>query len=189
MSELLQFNCKPQQLLLTLVLEHYRTTTEEYGSLDLRTLFKEAFGVLQLELEVVLIGVGPETNLLDYDLGRIGFHFLGLLLLLIKILLVIKYLADRRICIRADFNQIKLQFISQLQGLGYRIYSRLRDILSHKPHLLGSNLLIDVEFVLTLLLSLARVRSATARFEARRLRFVRSCYGLVLLIFKFVSNG
>ena len=63
--------------------------------------------MLELELEVVLVGVRPEADLLDDNLGGVLLHLLGLLPLLVEVFLVVKDLADRRICLRAYLYKIE----------------------------------------------------------------------------------
>ena len=170
-----KFNRKPQQLFLSLVLEHDGPSAEEYGRLDLGTFLKELLRMLEFELEVMLVGIRTETDLLDDNLRGIGFHFLCLLLLLIEVLLVIEDPAHRRIGLCADLHQVKFELVRHLQRLCNGIYTGFRDILPDQAHLLSSNLLVYVELILVVLLRLTRIRSATARFEARRPGFVRSC--------------
>ena len=160
-AEFLELDCETQKLLLALVLEHYRTAAEEYRRLDLRTLLEELLSVLQLELEVVFVGVGAETDLLHDDLGGVGFHLLGLLLLLIQILLVVEYLAHRRIGLVADQNQIELKLIREGQSLGKGIYPLLGDVISHQANLGCGYLLVDKCLILIALLLESRVGLAS----------------------------
>lgn len=129
--------------------------------------------MLQLELEVVLIGIRPEAYLLYHHLGGVGLHLLRLLLALIEVLLVIENLTYRRIGLGTDLYQIKLKLVSKLKSLRYRIDTRFWDIVSDETDLMRSNLLINVELILVALLRQTRIRPAAAGFEARRLRFVR----------------
>lgn len=173
MTEVLKLHRETQQLLLSLVLEHDRASTEENGGLDLGALFEESSGMLELELEVVLISVRPEADLLDHYLRGVGLHLLGLLLALIEVLLIIENLTYRRIGLCAYLHQVEFELISNLKRLRNRIDARLRNIVSNETYLMRSDLLVYVEFVLVALLSLTRIRTASAGFEARRLRFVR----------------
>lgn len=129
--------------------------------------------MLELELEVVLISVRPEADLLDHYLRGVGLHLLGLLLALIEVLLIIENLTYRRIGLCAYLHQVEFELISNLKRLRNRIDAWLRDIVSNETYLMRSDLLVYVEFVLVALLSLTRIRTASAGFEARRLRFVR----------------
>ena len=172
-AEFFKLYRKPEELLLALVLEHNGTSPEEDGRLYLGAFLEEFLGVLELELEIVLIGVRAEAYFLYNHLGGVGFHLLRLLLALIEELLVVEYLTNWRIGLGTYLYQVELELICQFQCLCYRIYARLRDILPYQADLLGSDLLVYVQLVLIALLRLTRVRSATGRLEARRLRFVR----------------
>ena len=172
-AEFFKLYRKPEELLLALVLEHNGTSPEEDGRLYLGAFLEEFPGVLELELEIVLVGIRTEADFLDHHLGGVGFHLLRLLLALVEELFVIEYLTNWRIGLGADFHQIQLELVCQLQCFRNRVYARFRNIFPNQTHLLGSNLLVYVQLVLIALLRLTRVRSATGRLEARRLRFVR----------------
>jgi len=182
-AEFFQFHSEPEELLLALILEHNGASAEEYRRLDLGSFLKELLSMLEFELEVVLVGVGPETDFLYDHLGSVGLHLLGLLALLIKVLLIVQNLADRGIGLGADLHKVEFKLIGHLQGSGDGIHSRLKDILTNQSDLLGRYLLVDVEFVLVMLLSLTGIRLARTRLEARRLRFVRYSDSKVLLLF------
>ena len=150
-SELLEFNGEPQKLLFSLVGEHDGTSAEEYGRLDLRPFLKEFPGMLQLELEVMLVGVRPEADLLDDHLGSVLFHLLGLLPLLVQILLVIHNLAYRRVCLGADFHQVQFHLLCDGQGLAKRIDTLLGDVVPDQTNLRGGNVTVDLQGVFVLL--------------------------------------
>ena len=150
-SELLEFHGEPQKLLLSLVGEHDGAAAEEDSRLDLGTFLQELLRMLEFELEVMLISVGTEADLLDCDLGSILLHLLGLLPLLVEVLLVVEDLADRRISLGADLNQVKLHLVGHLQGLGDRIDARLGNVVTDKTDLRSKYLLIYVQFILRFL--------------------------------------
>ena len=149
-SVLLEFDCKTKEKFFSLVGELNRTSPEENRSLDLGTLTKELLGMLELELEVVLISVRTEADFLYHNLGGILLHLLGLLLLLVKILLVIKYLAHRRVCLGSNLDQVEFHLVSHLHSCGNRIDARLRNVVTYETHLWCPYLLIDVQFILVL---------------------------------------
>ena len=134
---------KTQELLLSLVLEHYRPAPEKDRGLDLGTFLKELPCMGELELEVVLIGVGTETDLLDNNLGSIGLHLLRLLLLLIDVLLVVKDLAYGGIRLSADLHQIKPLFISHRLCCRELIDTGILDVVSYKADLGCPDFIID----------------------------------------------
>ena len=149
-SELLKLDGETEKKFLSLVGELNRTASEEYRRLDLGTLPEELLGVLELELEVMLIGVRTEADFLYHNLGGILLHLLGLLLLLVKILLVIKYLAHRRVCLGSNLDQVEFHLVSHLHSCGNRIDARLRNVVTYETHLGCPDLLIDVQFILVL---------------------------------------
>ncbi len=115
-SVLLEFHCKAEKKLLALVGIDDGASSEEYRGLDLGAFLKKFARVLELELEIMLVGVWPETDFLDDYLGGVGLHFLCLLLLLVEELLIVDDLAYRRISLSTDLNQIQTEFISHLHG-------------------------------------------------------------------------
>ena len=117
-SELLKLNGETEKKLLSLIGELDRAASEEYRRFDLRAFRKELFRMLQLELEVMFVGVRTETYLLNNYLGGVLLHLLGFLPLLIEILLVIQNLTYRRISLVAYLNKIQFKFVSQLYGIG-----------------------------------------------------------------------
>lgn len=149
-SELFELDRETQQQFLPLVGEHDGTASEKYGSLHLRALGEELLRMLELELEIVFVRVRAEPDFLDDYLGSILLHLLGFLLLLVEILLVIKYFTYRRVCLSADLNKIKVHPVSHLHGRRKGIYAGFGDVVSYKANLRSCNLLIDVEFILTL---------------------------------------
>ena len=128
--------------------------------------------MLELELKVVFVRIGAETDFLDHNLGRVGFHLLGALALLIEILLVIQNLAHRRVCLGADIYQVQLQFLGQGQGFAEGVDSLLVDVVSYQANLRGGNFTVNPKGVFVLLVSLSLLGLL---FEARRSRFKRRC--------------
>ena len=174
-SEIFELDGEAQQLLFALVLEHDRTSAEKDRGFPLGALLKEPLRVLELELEVMLVGIGTEPDLLDDNLRRVGLHLLRFLLLLIEILLIVQDLAYGRIGFGTDFDQVEFELLSQGTSLGNGIDALFRDVLPDKTYLRSGNLPIDVQFVFTLLRSRGEGRFLSFRFEARRLRSVRRC--------------
>lgn len=140
---LFEFNRKTKELLFSLVLEHDRPAPEKDSGFHLGSLLQESPCVGELELEIVFIGVGTETDLLDNHLGSIGLHLLRLLLLLIDVLLVVKDLAHGGICLGADLHQIKTLFISHRLRSRERIDAGILDVVSYKANLGCPDFIID----------------------------------------------
>ena len=140
---LLKFQSETKEKLLSLLRVYDGTPFEEYRRLDLRTLLEELLRMLELELEVVLVRVRPKPYFFYDHLCRIGVHLLGLFLLLIEIFLVVNNLTYRRIRLRAYLHQVKFELIREFECLGYRINSRLWDVVPNEPNLRYSDLVID----------------------------------------------
>ena len=167
-----QFHGKAKQLLLSLLGKLDGASAEEDGGFHLGSFLQELLRVLELELEVVFVRVGAETDFLDHNLGRVGFHLLGALALLIEVLLVIQNLANGRFCLCADFHQIQLQFLGQGQGFAEGVDSLLGDVISYQANLRGGNFTVNPKGVFVLLVSLSLLGLL---FETRRSRFKRRC--------------
>ncbi len=112
--------------------------------------------MFELEVVVVVVGLRSETDFFHNYLGRLGFDFLGLLLLLVKILLIVEYLAYRRVGVGRNLYEVKLQLVGHVAGFLNGVYAG-GDIFAYKAHLAGTYVLIDV---VGRLLLLARVASA-----------------------------
>ena len=68
--------------------------------------------MVQLELEVVVIGLGSESDFLDDDLGGLGLLVFQTFLLIENELLVVHRLADWRVGIRLDFDKVNTEFVN-----------------------------------------------------------------------------
>ena len=89
--------CEFEQLRLALFLVEDGATLEEDVDLDLVALLEEADGVVEFELEVVVVGLGAEADFLDDHLARLGLHLLLFFLLFVVELLIVDDFADRRL--------------------------------------------------------------------------------------------
>lgn len=105
-----------EQHYLTLFLIHNRASLEQNVHLHLGAVLQEALGVVEFEIEIVLVGLRAEADFLDHDLGRLGFQFLLLPFLFVKKLLVVDNTAYRRVGVRRNLHQIQLPRLRHLQG-------------------------------------------------------------------------
>ena len=147
---LLQLDRKAKQKLFSLVGIKDGAPFEKYRGLNLGTFLKELHGMLQFELEIMLVRIRAEAYFLDDYLGRIGLHLLRLLLLLIEIFLIVNNLAYRRVCLCTYLYQIKSEFVSHLHGLRNRIDSLLLNIVAYETNSWSRNLFVDSQSVLVL---------------------------------------
>ena len=180
-SEFFQLHGEPQELLLALLGELDGAAAEKDGGFYLGPFLQELLGVLELELEVVLVRVGAEADLLDDYLGGIGFHLFGTLALLVQILLIVQDLANGRIRLGADFHQVQLQLFGQGEGLDKGVNALLGDVLPYQAHLGGRDFTVDAKGVFVLF----RSRLNPCGFlGTRRSRFERRCDSLAPLKIK-----
>ena len=110
-----------------------------------------------LELEVVLVGLGSEADFLDDDLGGLGFLLLEAFLLVEDELLVVHRLADGRVGIGLNLDEVDTQFFYDSQRFAQRVDVGFHS-LTHQTHHRGFDFFIDamVESVLVLVRSLTR---------------------------------
>src|SRR3546814_7728449 len=80
-------------------------------------LFQELAHLAQLDLVVAFIGDRAELDLLDLDLLGLLLGLVGLLLLVEPELAEVHDLADRRIGVGLDLDQVEPGLFGQLQGL------------------------------------------------------------------------
>ena len=69
--------------------ENDLAAAEKDISFHLIPVLEEILGMLQLEIVIVVIGIGAETNLFDHNLHSFGFQLLGFFLLLVKELRIV----------------------------------------------------------------------------------------------------
>ena len=133
-SEVLEVVCESQQQHLALFLEQDGTAFEEHICLHLGTFLKEALCMLELEVIVVVVGLGSESYFLHHHFGSLGFDFLGFLLLLVKIFLVVEYLTNRWIGLCGNLHQIEFEVDGHAAGVLNGIYTG-GEVVAHQTHL------------------------------------------------------
>lgn len=97
------------------ILMGYFTPTKDKGYLGLVTLFKKASYMLDLEIQIMVIGLGSDLYLFDLYLN---LFFLGLLLFFILLILelaIVHDSANRRVGGGGHLNQIQLTGFRRLQ--------------------------------------------------------------------------
>ena len=90
---------------------------EPQGHLDLVTGIDEFADILHLHLVVMLINIGTELDFLDVDNLLLFAGFIGTFLGFVFEFAVIQDLADGRVNIRLNFNQIETDLISTANGI------------------------------------------------------------------------
>ena len=119
------------------------STSEHHRHFRLVPFFQESLGVPRLELEIVILGLGPKLDLLDQNDRLLLLGLARLLALLVSILPIIHDPADGRLGLRRHLNQIEPEALGGLEGLLNRQDSELFSIRIDDPHLFDSNTLVD----------------------------------------------
>ena len=87
---------KTQQEHFALFLKEDASSAEENIGFDLVSLGEEAFGMFELEVVVVIVGLGSESDFLDVDFDLLCLELFLSFFLLIEELGVVYHTADRR---------------------------------------------------------------------------------------------
>src|SRR5690606_24838363 len=127
----------PAQLLVA-----HLAATEADVHLDLVAFLQEAAHVAQLDLVVALVGHRAELHFLDLDLAGLLLGLVGLLLHFELELAEVHDLADRRIRVRLDLDQVKAFLFGKAQGLVARQDADHLAIGSDHAHARDSDLLV-----------------------------------------------
>lgn len=120
---------------------------EVYISLHLVAFLEELHGMFYLEVEVVLVGVGSETDLLHHRFRGLGLRLFFFLLLLIEELLVIYDPANGWVCRWYDLHKIQLPFFGKPPGV-FKGVNIGCDVFSDEPDTWCRYIFIDVVLVL-----------------------------------------
>jgi len=101
---------------VALVSVQHLSTAEEHCKLHLVAFSQKFAGVIELDIQVVLVGFGPEPDFLQCSGVLMGLFttIATLAFLLIQPLAVIHYPADRRLAVGSDLDKIQ----AGLPGLG-----------------------------------------------------------------------
>ena len=91
-----------------LVLVQNLASAEEHCELDLVAFFQKFTGVIELNRQVVLVGLRPESDFLQRPGVVLAFfmRFTGLALLLIQPLAIIHYPTNRRVALWCNFHKV-----------------------------------------------------------------------------------
>ena len=105
----------------------------------------------EFEFVVMVIGLRPETNLLDNHLRSIGLSFLGFLLELVAVFLVVQHLTYRGDGRRTDFYQVQFLLLGDAHGILDGIDAHF-DVITHQTDFLhATNLFVDAMLVLSVI--------------------------------------
>ncbi len=157
-----------------MLFEENRAAFEEYVGFYFRAFLKEADGMLELEVVVVVVGLRPETDFFYDYLGCFGFDFLGFLLLLIEIFLIVKDFAYRGLCVWRYFHEVEVELVGNAACLLNGIYAG-GDVVAYKTHFACTYVLV---YVVGRLLLLAWV-TASGLLWARTVVYGSGCSRIV----------
>ncbi len=107
-------------------------TAKQHVHQDFVLRLEEFLGTLDLDLDIVIAGLGPHPDFLDVNLVLLLFG--ELLLLGVLEFAVIDDLADRRALVGSDLNQVKTRLARSLKGLTRRHHAKHRTFGVDNPH-------------------------------------------------------
>ena len=119
------------------------------GHLDLVALLQKPPGILEFELEVMLLGFGAHLDFLEFDLGGFFLGFGSPLAGLVLVLAVVHDAAYRRRCVGGDLDEIKTPLGGCGQSLIQAEDAELPPLVIDDPHFPGANGAVDVGFWLS----------------------------------------
>ncbi len=123
-------------------------SAEKHGHLAAVPVLKETPDMPKLGLVVMIVGLGPDLDLLDLDHGLILLGFLLLLVLLLSDFAEIHDAADRRFRIGSDFYKVIALFLREIDGILAGQDADLLPSRTDAPHFAGANLLVAARPVL-----------------------------------------
>ena len=126
---------------LTLLFEHDRASAEEDIRLHFVSVLEELDGMFELEVIIVVVRLGSETNLLNLLLLLVGFRLFLLFLLRVQELLIVDDPADRGSRRRSYLDEVEILVISYFHSLLIRVDALLY-IIADKAHLLDTAYLV-----------------------------------------------
>ncbi len=88
-----------------------------YKGFDLCTFFKKFNRVIQLEIEIMIVGIGAKANLFNNCFLSLCLDLLLLFLLLVFELGIIDDLTNRGICFRRDLYKVQTLLSRNIQRL------------------------------------------------------------------------
>ena len=146
--------------------------------------------MLELEVVVVIVGLGTETDLLDDHLHLIGLDLLGFLLLLVQEFLVVCDAADGGIGLGRNLDQVEFHLVGHAQCVAGGQHERLLDVVAHQAHLRRRDLVVDAMGILLLRRTARTARPGrtisvpliTPRASGSRSEWTCRVYSSVLLI-------
>src|SRR5215813_11272008 len=120
---------------------------EADGDFGLVTLLEEATHVLELEIEVVLLGLGPHLHFLDLDRRLLLARLLEPPGLRVLVLAEVHDAAHGRLRLRRDLHEVELLVARRLERLRRRHDSELFALRAHHADLAGADTFVDTNLL------------------------------------------
>ena len=162
-----------QQLLFSLLLVQDAAAFEEHIDSHLVSLLEEPLGVVQFELEVVVVNLRAQSYFLHHHLGRVCLALLLLLLQFVKEFLILDNLAHRRVCCGRNHHKVQTLVVCKF----YRILGVVNGGFHTLPYYSYNG---SGDALVHLMVRFFFCWSATTVFVLVA-RFEWCCYNLVLL--------
>lgn len=121
---------------------HELAAAELNDEAALVAFFEEAADVLGFEVEIVLVGLGPQLDLFELEGGGAAFGGALLLGLLVLIFAVVHDATYGRVGAGRDFDQVESSLLRQAQGISSLHDAHLVAVFDHS-HLRDANALVD----------------------------------------------
>ena len=108
-SDLLHCFCYLFEEVIPSFLMHNLSAAKKHRELHFVSFFQEFTGVIELYSQIVLVGLGPESDFLERTGVVLALFaaFTIFTLLLIKPFAVVHYTANRRVAIRRDLHKVQ----------------------------------------------------------------------------------
>jgi len=117
--------------------------SEEHCRFNFVAMLKKSDDVIFLEFVIVLIRIGSKLHFLNSNVLLVFLRLVKLLILLVEILTVIHYLANRRSCSRRYLYQVQASLFSDLYSLLRRHDSELFILIAYNSNFASSDSLVD----------------------------------------------
>ncbi len=170
-----------QQFPAQVLVRHF-AAAEAQGNFDLVALFQKLEDVLHLDVIVMGVGVGPEFDLFHLDDFLLLSGFAFALLLFVLVFAKVHDLADRRVRVRRDLDQIEAGISGELHGFGGMNHPDIFTFGANQANFGGTDSVIDARSGISLRGRVVRsagygfIPLMIAEFRARNLDRADQCF-------------
>ena len=142
LTQILQLLGKREKKQLPSLFEDNRPAPKMHVGPHFGPFLKKIPGMFELKLKIVVVGIGPKTDLFNQILGRMGFDFLFFPFFFVLVFAIIGDSANGGCRRFGDQHQVQSQTFGHLKGLGQRI-DALFYIFTDQSYLFGADIFID----------------------------------------------